>query len=141
MKKILLSIIALFSLLNFGITAKAQISIDAQLKPEYAATVPTSTDPGSRVAPINIILQLIAGSLIYAAGPIAVLMIAIGGFRYVTSRGDQTAMEGAKKTIMWAIIGLLVIIISYAIVTNIIQIIGTTGTVGGYTEYSPALGF
>lgn len=124
--------------LNPALTS-AQVQIKGDLLPGYAATLPKTTD-GSRATPINIILQLIAGSLIYAAGPAAVLMIAIGGFRYVASHGDQTQMEGAKKTIMWAIVGLLVIIVSYAIVTNIINIVATTGTVGS-DDYNPELGY
>jgi hypothetical protein len=60
----------------------------------------------------------------------AVLMLAVGGFQYVISHGDQNQMEGAKKTITWAIIGLLIIIVSYAIVTNVIAILSTTGPIG-----------
>jgi hypothetical protein len=104
------------------------VKIDDSLRPENAPVFPLDTSTtSSRAAVGNIVLQLIAGSLIYAAGPVAVFMIAMGGFRYVISHGDQTQMEGAKKTIMWAIIGLVVIIVSYAIVTNIIRIAETTG--------------
>jgi len=129
MKKSLLTIgmmmLAIFSM-STQVNAQVKgVQIDKELLPGYAATIPASVG-GNQATPISIILQLIAGSLIYAAGPAAVLMIAIGGFRYVVSHGDTTQMEGAKKTIMWAIIGLLVIIVSYAIVTNIINIASTT---------------
>lgn len=100
----------------------AQVTIDENLKPQFAPSI-TATNETDRTAPVNIVLQLIAGSLIYAAGPIAVLMIAIGGLRYVTSHGDQNAMEGAKKTILWAVIGLIVIIFSFAIVVNVTRLL------------------
>lgn len=107
-------------------SAFAQVKMDPTLKPEFAPsfTVDSKNPAQGAVA----ILQIIAGSLIFAAGPLAVLMIAFGGLRYVTSHGEQNQMDGAKKTITYAVIGLLVIIVSYAIVTNIITIISATGT-------------
>ena len=129
MKKFLLTIgMMILALTAMPAMTGAQVQIDTQYQPGYAATIPKAMLT-NRATPFNVILQLIAGGLIYAAGPVAVLMIAIGGFRYVTSRGDQAQMENAKKNILWAIIGLLVIIVSYAIVTNIINIVSTTGVV------------
>ena len=101
-------------------TLLAQVRIDPSLKPEYAAGI--EVKGGTRVSEVNLIMQLLAGSLIYLAGPIAVFMIALGGLRYVMSRGDQTQMEEAKKTLTFAIIGLVVIVLSYAIISNIIRI-------------------
>jgi len=105
----------------------AQVVTNPDLRPGYAVNIDTSKST-NRAAVGNTILQLIAGSLIYAAGPLAVLMIAIGGFRYVISHGDQTQMEGAKKTITMAIIGLLIIIVSYVIVSNVISISQSAGS-------------
>ena len=101
----------------------AQVPLDPRYKPEYAVDITPESGSNVPVSTANIILQLIAGSLIYAAGPIAVFMLAIGGLRYTISHGDQNQMEGAKKTITWAIIGLVVIIVSFAIVQSIITII------------------
>lgn len=105
----------------------AQVITDQSLRPGYAVNIDTSKST-NRAAVGNTILQLIAGSLIYAAGPLAVLMIAVGGFRYVISHGDQTQMESAKKTITMAVIGLLIIIVSYVIVSNVISISQSAGS-------------
>jgi TRAP-type C4-dicarboxylate transport system permease small subunit len=43
-------------------------------------------------------------------------MIIIGGFRYIVSGGDQTSVTAAKNTIMYAIIGLVVVLFSQVIV-------------------------
>ena len=52
-------------------------------------------------------------------------MIIIGGFRYVTSQGDQTQMQSAKNTILYAVIGLIVAIAAYAIVSFVVtQFVG-----------------
>jgi hypothetical protein len=111
--------------------AFAQVVINPDLRPTNAVYMPVSntgtseTGMSSAANVANTILQLIAGSLIYAAGPLAVLMIAVGGFRYVISHGDQTQMESAKKNITWAIIGLLVILVSWIIVSSIIKLLTT----------------
>ncbi|MBU0667941.1 pilin [Patescibacteria group bacterium] len=101
----------------------AQVKLDTSYKPEYAVSITPPSGSHVPTSTANIILQMIAGSLIYAAGPLAVFMLAIGGLRYVVSHGDQNQMESAKKTIMWAIIGLVVIIVSFAIVQSVIMII------------------
>jgi|GEM_PF-1568636 len=119
----------------------AQVTMQESLRPPNATNFALDTSrPESRAAVGNIVLQIVAGSLIYAAGPFAVLMIAVGGLRYVISHGDQTQMDGAKKTITWAIIGLIVIIVSYAVVNNIINIISSTGAPGTQAGGQPAGG-
>jgi lysylphosphatidylglycerol synthetase-like protein (DUF2156 family) len=57
---------------------------------------------------INIILAL--------AGLIAVLVLIIGGFRYVTSFGNEEVTGQAKKMILNAIIGIIIIILAFVIV-------------------------
>lgn len=54
--------------------------------------------------------------LLYVAGAVAVIMIIIGGVRYATSGGDQSGVTSAKNTILYAVIGLVVTILAYAIV-------------------------
>lgn len=50
------------------------------------------------------------------AGAIAVIFLMLGGFQYVSSRGNEEGTEKAKKTITSAIIGIVVIVMAYAIV-------------------------
>lgn len=61
-------------------------------------------------------IQQLTDILIFIIGAIAVLMIIIGGIRYVLSAGDQTALTSAKNTILYSIIGLVVAFTAYAIV-------------------------
>lgn len=56
-----------------------------------------------------------------AAAMIAVLMVTIGGFEYVISQGDPQRTAKAKNTILYAIIGLVVAISGYAIVTYVLE--------------------
>ena len=47
-------------------------------------------------------------------------MIVIGGIKYTVSNGDTTAVTSAKNTILYAVIGLVVAIMAYAIVSFVI---------------------
>ena len=49
-------------------------------------------------------------------GVIAVIMIIIGGVKYITSNGDSGNVTGAKNTILYAIIGLIVVALAQTIV-------------------------
>jgi hypothetical protein len=63
----------------------------------------------------NFIIKIINIALT-VAGLIAVLFLIIGGFRYITSAGNEETAEQAKKVITNAIIGVVVIILSFVIV-------------------------
>jgi len=66
------------------------------------------------------IFQQISNTLIFLVGAIAVIMLIIGGLRYVTSNGEAASIKGAKDTITYAIIGIIVAILSYALVSFVI---------------------
>ncbi len=72
---------------------------------------------------INTILQFGTNLVLYASGGVAVFFLVLGGIQYITSLGNQERMDSAKKTIKYAIFGLLAVILAYAIVTNIIDLI------------------
>lgn len=55
------------------------------------------------------------------AGGVAMIMIVIGGFKYITSLGNAQNVAKAKDTILYAVIGLVVVILAYAIVTFVIR--------------------
>jgi len=70
---------------------------------------------------------LIINILLYFSGAIAVIFLVIGGYKYVASRGNEEAMESAKKTISSAVIGIVIILMAYAIVTIVNNIIVNKG--------------
>ena len=52
---------------------------------------------------------------------IAVFMLIVGGFRYVISAGDSNSINGAKNTILYAIIGLVVAVTGQFIVSFVLS--------------------
>jgi len=69
----------------------------------------------------NALIPRIISTLLFLVGGIAVIMVIIGGIRYVLSNGDQNAVTAAKNTILYAVIGLIVAILAYALVQFIIS--------------------
>lgn len=59
--------------------------------------------------------------LLFALGAVAVIMIIFGGFRMVTSNGNADQIKSGKNTIMYAVIGLIVAILAYAIVNFVVN--------------------
>ena len=83
----------------------------AQTVPNFAGTVAGSDLLGA--------IKNIVNTLLTLAGIIAAVYIVIGGVRYITSRGDDDAAATAKNTILYAGIGIIVILLS-AVITNFI---------------------
>lgn len=72
-------------------------------------------DPGSSVD-LPTMIKRIIDILLFAIGAVAVIMIIFGAFRYVLSGGDSSSVTAAKNTILYAVVGLVVAILAYAIV-------------------------
>lgn len=54
--------------------------------------------------------------MLFIIGAVSVIMLIIGGLRYVVSGGDQNAVTGAKNTILYAVIGIIVALLAYAVI-------------------------
>ena len=61
----------------------------------------------------------------------AVLFIVISGYRFITSAGNEEMVEKAKKNLLWAVVGLVVILLAWIILSVIVTTIntGSAGTV------------
>lgn len=72
------------------------------------------------------------GSLVSAilgfAGIVLFILLISGGFKFITSGGDPKALEGAKKTLTYAIGGLIILLLSYLILVLIQEITGVNVT-------------
>ena len=79
--------------------------------------------PTELIGPDGIFTQ-ITNTMLYIVGVVSVVMLIWGGLRYVISGGDSKKVTDAKNTILYAIIGLIVAILAYAIVNFILNAIG-----------------
>lgn len=62
------------------------------------------------------IFKKVTDVLLFIIGAVAVIMLVIGGIRYTVSGGDQAAVTAAKNTILYAIVGIIVAILAYAVI-------------------------
>lgn len=72
----------------------------------------------------NGVFTRITNTVLMVVGLISVIMLVYGGLRYITSGGDSKKVTDAKNTILYAIIGLIICVLSYAIVTFVLTTIG-----------------
>jgi len=67
------------------------------------------------------IFTTISNVMLFVVGAISVIMIVIGGLRYVISGGNSGNVTAAKNTILYAIVGLIISIMAYAIINFVIS--------------------
>ncbi len=84
-----------------------------------------STDSNATIcktdsALIGGILKDVINIMLYLAGTIAVIMMVIGGLRYITSDGDPQKATTARLTIIYALVGLVVAVLSFSIVNFVL---------------------
>lgn len=104
-------------LLNFGgSTAMAQLINDGDVPDNLAGT--TGTAGGSARGLIKNIINFFLGFL----GLLAVVMVIYGGFLYVSSAGNEENVNKAKKILLYAVVGIIVIIAAFALVNTLLKV-------------------
>lgn len=87
--------------------------------------VPVPPPPGTAQAPLPIALMFVVNAFLILASIVASIYIIIGGVRYITTGDNEQGQEKAKQTILYAVIGLIVIGLA-AVIVNF-----TVGAVAG----------
>ncbi len=76
---------------------------------------------------INDILTTVINIFSLVVGIISVIMIIIGGLKYITSAGDSGNVTSAKNTILYAIIGLVIVALAQFIVRFVLTRVSEAG--------------
>ena len=69
------------------------------------------------------IFNRVVDTLLFLVGAVSVLMIIIGGIRYILSSGDQQQAANAKNTILYSVIGLVVAVLAWAIINYVLGVL------------------
>lgn len=86
-----------------------------------------STEPaGWSLSDISTLLQNAINLALLLAGGIAIIYLIIGAFGYFTAFGNEEKATKAKQTITWAIAGVVLIILSKVIISEIWNIVSPT---------------
>ena len=107
---------AMASAANSGATIQDCLAQGSNLEAPQTDTDCTNNNTDDGSTNINSIIKLIINVFSFIVGIVAVIMIIYGGFRYISSGGDSTKISNAKNTIIYAIIGLIVVAFAQIIV-------------------------
>ena len=118
--RILLASFAIF----MGIGALSPVVAMADT-PQSTACQALGSDAGCDKNPsggvsLSRVVKVVVNVLSVAVGIAAVIMIIVGGFRYVTAGGDANNVSTAKNTILYAIIGLIIVAMAQFIVQFVV---------------------
>lgn len=117
---ILASILALATPMLVPAAAGATASVQGNLCSGSNFNINTSVSRGDCTAKsgtdLNSLLAKAVNIISAIVGVVAVIMIIVGGFKYITSGGDSNNVSGAKNTIIYAIIGLVIVALAQVIV-------------------------
>ena len=117
MKKIthLITVFGLLSLVLMPMVAMAQVNFGL----EYGENIGLGNNDPRDMA--GSIIQVVLGFL----GIIAVIIILIGGFKWMTAGGNEEKVTGARKLIVAGIIGLAIILAAWGISNFVISALMT----------------
>ena len=132
MKKYFALIFGLLLALNLTIPMVFAQNIPPIIPPEavgkdgtvYLPTGDTKND--KKVDPANYVystlLPQITNTVIGLTGGLSLLFVVVSGIQILIAYGNEEKIGAAKKTLMWALVGLVIAILSYAIVQIVVSI-------------------
>lgn len=127
MKKLRLLLTSLIAALSFGpflapITATVRADVDTincGVTGNIAGENCTVTNEGTDT--VNKTIKTVIRLFQVVVGLISVFMIIFGGLKYITSQGSKDSVSSAKNTILYAVIGLVIVAIAEAIVQFVLK--------------------
>lgn len=137
LKKVYISLISLAVLLT-PLAAPAVASAAISSTPDISSNLcaggnlnvndpncSSGTDPSDKV---NSLIGTVINIFSIVVGVVSVIMIIIGGLKYITSGGDSANVTGAKNTILYALVGLVIVALAQIIVRFVLQKVSTATT-------------
>ena len=127
-RALFISLTAVAGAVSFAVVPATALSLQpaspvvATAKSDVCAGVGlTGGSCGDNGTSVNNVIKTVVIVLSSIVGVVAVIMIIIGGFKYITSGGDSNNIASAKHTIMYAIVGLVVVALAQVIVRFVLS--------------------
>ncbi len=114
----------------FACTGKdvpSQVAAGASTASGQAGSISCNSSAGS-TADVGSLAKTVVNVFSIIVGAASVIMIIYGGFRYITSGGDSTRVGNAKNTLIYAIVGLIIVALAQIIVSFVLT--KSAGAVG-----------
>lgn len=126
MKRLLFTAFAILSLGIIGALSIPDVSpVLADAKADVCQGL-QSTGGGAGCAQpsgptVDSVITAVINILSWVVGIISVIMIIMGGFKYVTSGGDSSNVQSAKNTIIYALVGIVIVALSQTLVKFVLH--------------------
>lgn len=122
-RKTLKQAMILFMVIAIGLVAFA--SIPAYAIPVSEEDRPTNIEEIAPSTNVRELARLIVNFFLFFLGLVATIMVIYGGVLYVTAAGNDEQAGKAKNVILYAVAGIIVILLSFALVNTVILGAGT----------------
>lgn len=99
-----------------GVVSAATAKEEIKKGVDFTGPAGTATLDSVIATAINILSLIV--------GVVAVIMVIIGGLKYITSNGDANSISSAKTTIIYALVGLVVVAVAQVIVRFVLDKVG-----------------
>jgi hypothetical protein len=114
---VLSSTLAVTTVASSALTLSAPVVTIATAKTDVCAGIGlTGGNCGDKGAGVTTVVKGIINILSIIVGIAAVIMIIVGGFKYITSAGDTNGIASAKNTVIYALVGLVIVALAQTIV-------------------------
>ncbi|HSX41764.1 MAG TPA: pilin [Candidatus Saccharimonadales bacterium] len=138
MKKLTLAFVALVAALTLATTALAQANVGSGVVNGVSGATNSAPSPTSGVQPVptlpnnpialDQLFVTIIKDIFIALALTAFIALIWAGMMYITAGGDAAKAEKARKSILYTLIGVVVALLSYAIVGWVTKVASTAGT-------------
>lgn len=130
MKRLVLALLLLVGLMSFTpqLAFAAETAQDAVCEGLGAVSGTNGCEQADGEEAVDSILITVVNILSIIGATIAVIMIIIAGIRFVTSSGDSGSTATARNTIIYAVVGLVIIALSQLIVRFVVERVSPTPT-------------
>ena len=127
MKKIIF--LALMSLGVASVLSLSVVSTNASAQVSSGINAATTDEmKNKQIDGSNGVIRIVSNILIWVVGIVAVIMIVWSGFKYITAAGDSGKIASAKSSLIYAIVGLIIAILAYAIVNFVMERLNVSST-------------
>lgn len=136
-------IVKTVSLITLSVVALALLSGTEVLAQADEVKRGLDSISGDNVISFDNAIESVVKTLLFIIGAASVVMIIYGGFRYVTSAGEASAVKSAKDTIMYAVVGLVIALVAWGIADFVINALTdsttpNTNEASGSTNTTPS---
>jgi len=131
LQKLKISILSFFALFMFSVPliATGGVAMAATVQDclaqgsnlDLATNDCTNKDTAGAGTSLTTFIGKVLNILSVVVGAVAVVMIIVGGFRYTTSGGKEEGVKGAKNSILYALIGLVIVALAQVIVRFVLN--------------------